>query len=433
MMLVAFLVHHQMGAGLRHKDELRFLGDSKHDDGRDIYADSDSDGEETRDRKGRGVAMKVRAVKYRPSASSLRIFNTPLPTHPIKVLLINYATLDHIVGMLSGPVIPTAIRWIASRITKPKITTECREPCKQIPRVYQHIPFNTKHTLDVYAHCCQDTTGTELKPVVLFIYGGAWNSGSKALYGPLAFNLLRSGHITVVPDYTLYPQGLVEDALDDVTNALAWTRQHIATYGGDPDQIHIMGHSAGAHLVAMSLVRGAIESARSSDLRVPSFPGEMAPPKQGLNPAVVVRGVVLLAGVFDIQRHFHFEAGRGVEEVSAMRRCMSHTRLCFDARSPGKVLRWIMRQGDGCEVVQRFLPQAWLVVHGDADSTVPVRQSEDLHDILKYECGLDGSRLKVLRNVGHFAIISELTLIDSDYLREFLNDVTEMSKKTRIQ
>jgi acetyl esterase/lipase len=86
---------------------------------------------------------------------------------------------------------------------------------------------------------------------VVFIYGGGWKDGDKAMYRFVAAALAARGFLTVVPDYRLYPQVRFPAFLQDNAAAVAWTKAQIACYGGDPDRIFLMGHSAGAYNVAM--------------------------------------------------------------------------------------------------------------------------------------------------------------------------------------
>ena len=88
-------------------------------------------------------------------------------------------------------------------------------------------------------------------PVVVFIYGGSWRTGSKTDYLFVAAALARRGIVVVVPDYRLYPETIYPGFLLDCASAVAWTDAHVGAYGGDPDAVFLMGHSAGAYNAAM--------------------------------------------------------------------------------------------------------------------------------------------------------------------------------------
>ncbi|RYY18933.1 MAG: alpha/beta hydrolase [Cytophagaceae bacterium] len=107
-----------------------------------------------------------------------------------------------------------------------------------------------RHRLDVY----QPKKATAaLRPVVLFIHGGSWNSGSKDnfIYKAIGRRLAKQGFVGVVISYRLSPQVQVLQQADDCARALAWTVTHIREYGGDPARIVLMGHSAGGGLAAL--------------------------------------------------------------------------------------------------------------------------------------------------------------------------------------
>lgn len=109
----------------------------------------------------------------------------------------------------------------------------------------RYAPGN-RHELDIYA-----PSGEKPAPVVVFIYGGGWKDGNKAEYRFVAAALAARGFLTVVPDYRLFPQVRFPAFLQDNAAAVAWTKANIGRYGGEPNRIFLMGHSAGAYNVAM--------------------------------------------------------------------------------------------------------------------------------------------------------------------------------------
>ncbi len=88
-------------------------------------------------------------------------------------------------------------------------------------------------------------------PVVVFFYGGTWQTGNKGDYLFAAQALASTGAIVVVPDYRLYPEVRFPAFLDDAALATAWTISHIARTPGDPRPIFLAGHSAGAYIAIM--------------------------------------------------------------------------------------------------------------------------------------------------------------------------------------
>ena len=122
-----------------------------------------------------------------------------------------------------------------------------------------------RQTLDVYV-----PTGAGPFPVVVFLYGGGWNSGDRAMYRFVGGALAQQGFVTVIPDYRLFPEVRFPTFLQDNAAALRWTHDTIGQYGGAPGPMFLMGHSAGAYNAAMLALDaqwlGAVEL-RRSDLR----------------------------------------------------------------------------------------------------------------------------------------------------------------------
>jgi acetyl esterase/lipase len=89
------------------------------------------------------------------------------------------------------------------------------------------------------------------RPVIVFFYGGAWDSGARGPYRFVGTALAELGFVTVVADYRLYPQVRFPEFIDDGARAVAWVAQHAAEFGADGQRIVLAGHSAGAHMAAM--------------------------------------------------------------------------------------------------------------------------------------------------------------------------------------
>ena len=102
-----------------------------------------------------------------------------------------------------------------------------------------------RHTLDIYA-----PEGAGPFPVVVFLYGGGWDSGERGIYRFLGGALASHGLVVVIPDYRLYPAVRYPAFVQDNAAAIRWTRDTIAQYGGDPATLFVMGHSAGAYNAA---------------------------------------------------------------------------------------------------------------------------------------------------------------------------------------
>jgi acetyl esterase/lipase len=110
---------------------------------------------------------------------------------------------------------------------------------------------DARQRLDVYVP--RGPTGGH-RPVVVFFYGGSWNSGDRAGYAFVGRALAARGFVVVIPDYRLVPQVRYPAFVEDGAAAVRWAEAHAATYGGASDRLVVMGHSAGAYIAAMLAV-----------------------------------------------------------------------------------------------------------------------------------------------------------------------------------
>ena len=90
-------------------------------------------------------------------------------------------------------------------------------------------------------------------PVLLQVHGGAWMIGEKEQQAkPLMYHMAQRGWLCVAINYRLSPQAAFPAHIIDVKKAIAWIRDNIADYGGNPDFIAITGGSAGGHLSSLA-------------------------------------------------------------------------------------------------------------------------------------------------------------------------------------
>lgn len=103
-----------------------------------------------------------------------------------------------------------------------------------------------RRKLDIYA-----PANAQGAPVVIFFYGGSWNSGSRTDYAFVGHALAARGMVAILADYRLYPEVRYPAFLEDAAQAVAWVASEVSGYGGDPSRLFVMGHSAGAYNAAM--------------------------------------------------------------------------------------------------------------------------------------------------------------------------------------
>ncbi len=114
--------------------------------------------------------------------------------------------------------------------------------------VSQNVAYRagTRGGMDVYR-----PEGAKGLPLVVFFYGGSWQSGSKDMYKFVAAPLAQAGLVVAAPDYRVYPEVMYPDFLRDCAAAVAFARAHAVEWGADPRRLYLMGHSAGGYNVLM--------------------------------------------------------------------------------------------------------------------------------------------------------------------------------------
>jgi acetyl esterase/lipase len=137
-----------------------------------------------------------------------------------------------------------------------------------------------RHRLDIFS--CGSDTG---RPVFVFVHGGGFVGGDKSdasgafpYYENIGVWAARRGFVGVTITYRRAPEFRWPSGAEDVGAALTWLRANIATHGGDPAKIVVMGHSAGATHVASYAGMERVHAA----------------------PGGGVAGLIVLSGVYDI-------------------------------------------------------------------------------------------------------------------------------------
>ena len=123
-----------------------------------------------------------------------------------------------------------------------------KDPAARSARNVAYGP-QPRQRLDVYGP--HRGKGQAAAPIAVFFYGGSWDSGRRQDYNWVGQALASRGFVTVVPDYGLYPQVRYPGFLEDGARAVRWAQDHATEFGGDPDRIVLVGHSAGAYNAAM--------------------------------------------------------------------------------------------------------------------------------------------------------------------------------------
>jgi acetyl esterase/lipase len=227
-------------------------------------------------------------------------------------------------------------------------------------RVAQGLSYGAggRLRLDVYA---PRAASARKRPVILFFYGGSWNSGRRQGYAFAARALAARGFVVVVPDYRLVPEVRYPDFLRDCAESVRWARRHAGGYGGDGERIVLAGHSAGAYNAAMvALDPGLLGADRAA-----------------------VRGLVGLAGPYDF---LPLDDGATIAAFGAWPRLAETQPIAHVAAGA---------------------PPA-LLLHGDSDTRVMPRHSRKLAGLLEAAGG--DVRLKLYPGLGHVGILAALAI-----------------------
>lgn len=124
------------------------------------------------------------------------------------------------------------------------------KPDVEVIRDINYTTGGKRARLDIYRLRGRTLTNA---PVLVQVHGGGWIMGEKEQQGLLLMNrMAEHGWVCVAMNYRLAPKNPFPAQIEDVKRAIAWTREHIGSYGGDPGYLVITGGSAGGHLAALA-------------------------------------------------------------------------------------------------------------------------------------------------------------------------------------
>ncbi|KAF9404094.1 hypothetical protein BGZ94_004387 [Podila epigama] len=365
-----------------------------------------------------------------------------MPLHPTRIWKINKAVVGVIVSNIT--LLPTGISLIIYRYFTMRNSTKASGMLTNVQYRQGHpsstldiyIPDNNARTMDsrTFRRGNNATIEPKRRPVIVFIYGGGWASGSKWLYTLVGARLRDMGYVVFIPEYAVFPKGSIYSMEQEVKSAILWTFKHCAEFGGDPQRMYLMGHSAGAHLCALAVWNDCIRQTPRAMLFGDSTPLSKFPILSSILQEVEgksvdcdrdntdrevlprLRGMMLYSGVYDIGEHYLYESMRGVEEISAMGRLMGNSETTFRRWSPKFVLKELIetatppatmdneeydRHQKLLRYLKTLLPVKTLVVHGDNDKTVPLKSSTEFFAEMKALQPESSVQLQVMKGMGH--------------------------------
>jgi acetyl esterase/lipase len=193
-------------------------------------------------------------------------------------------------------------------------------------------------------------------PVLIQVHGGAWVIGAKEQQGLPLMNLLASrGWVCVAINYRLSPRATFPDHIVDVKRAIAWVKEHIAEYGGDPEFVAITGGSAGGHLSSLAALTPGVREFQ------PGFEDK----------DTRVAACVSFYGVYDFTNRTGAAHG-GLSDILqrlVMKKPLADARQAYEQASP------MSRVNAGAP--------PFMVIHGANDSLVPVAEARHFVQLLK--------------------------------------------------
>jgi arylformamidase len=184
---------------------------------------------------------------------------------------------------------------------------------EQVGHVIKDIRYGAavSECLDLFP---PDNSGT---PLLVFIHGGYWQALSKEDSTFAGAKLAHKGIAFAAVDYTIAPQGTIEQMVNQCVNSIVWLHSNAGKYGFSANAIHIAGSSAGAHLAAMA----AIKLGNSDEIRAP------------------VKSLTLLSGIYDLQPIVATYINEPLHLDTARARALSPMYLDV-SRLPGTTLCW---------------------------------------------------------------------------------------------
>lgn len=214
--------------------------------------------------------------------------------------------------------------------------------------------FGRRNHLDIWRRAdLPDDAGA---PVLVQVHGGAWMTGSKEQQGaPLMGHLAERGWVSVAVNYRLSPRSTWPDQIVDVKRAVAWVKDHIVEYGGDPDFVVITGGSAGGHLSALAALTAGVAAFQ------PGFE----------DADTSVQAAVPMYGVYDFTNR-DLTGRADMEDLLSRAVFKSTLAEAHDVWEQASPMSWI-----GPEAPPFF------IAHGANDSLVPVEQARSFARMLR--------------------------------------------------
>ena len=138
-----------------------------------------------------------------------------------------------------------------------------RPPAALPSHVVRGVPFASRDGVTLSLDIYKPSGGTGPFPILLQVYGGAWQRGAPSDNEWFARYFASRGYVVVAVDYRHAPQWKWPAQRDDVRDALQWSRTHAAEFDGDPNRMIVLGRSSGAQLAMVAAYQDASPSIKA--------------------------------------------------------------------------------------------------------------------------------------------------------------------------
>ncbi|CAG8456363.1 3991_t:CDS:10 [Paraglomus brasilianum] len=350
-----------------------------------------------------------------------------VPLNPKRVFKVTYHLLSCVYDNITGPFLPSILQYGWHKLSterKPSsVRRNIRYGTRPRNRLDVYLPdrvsttvLKNSPTMPVPTNTTMHTPSTHENPVIILI-STSWSAGNKSTCMPVAHNLQSQGYVVVVPDITLYPRGKIAEMVADIQQQ----------FHGDPSQIYLLGHAAGALICALTIVHDVCASLdvlppNTTEVNLPIWDNAIR-----RTPMPRVQGLILFSGNYDVIYYYAYLFQKGLEQVHAMPRVMGNSSETFLQCSPTYLLQHALAQSTKRDQLKMLLPRKILLIHGGQDAFNPPVATRTFFDLL-VSSGVPSVQLKLYENERHISPRIDLIVPTKRLCAILIEDIAECCK-----
>lgn len=253
-------------------------------------------------------------------------------------------------------------------ITVPQVGYDTRMYCNL---VYTNVALPRVPAMPMHFHLVMPIGKLKEKfPLLIYVVGGGWRTSNPERHLPECVDFARQGFVVAAIEYRTTAYARFPAPIEDVKTAVRYFRKHSDQYHIDPNQIFMIGGSAGAYLTAMVAATGDTSVFRGTE---------------NLDTSDKIQGAICMYGVYDFKPYEEDMKQVGSEALPMQLFLPKNVPVTLEEASP-------------VHYITKDCPPL-LLLHGTSDHMVPYQQSVKLHDRMQSH-GLE-SMLYLLENVDH--------------------------------